>query len=78
MLLKTLIAFKAAFKTLQPSAKAKMAKINSKTLLTGGYLLLQNAATITKESCSPNHIQLNLFVPLPLPAPGSAPGPCIL
>ena len=32
----------------------------------------KNAAT-NKRICFPNHLQLSLFVPLPLPAPGSAP-----
>ena len=28
---------------------------------------------LTRESALPNHLQLSLFVPLPLPAPGLAP-----
>ena len=51
-----------------------MAKINSKILLRGDYLLLQKCSTELESLALPNHLQLTLFVPLPLPAPGSAPG----
>ena len=54
-----------------------MAKINSETLLRGDYLLLQNAATKQENLALSNHLQLSLFVPLPLPAPGSAPVVCM-
>ena len=50
-----------------------MAKINSETLLRGDYLLLQNCSIELENLALPNHLQLSLFVPLPLPAPGSAP-----
>ena len=50
-----------------------MAKINSETLLRSDYLLLQKCSTELENLVLPNHLQLNLFVPLPLPAPGSAP-----
>ena len=51
-----------------------MAKINSETLLRGDYLLLQKCNTELENLALPNHLQLSLFVPLPLPTPGSAPG----
>ena len=51
-----------------------MAKINSGTLLRGNYLLLQKCSTELENLAIPNHLKLSLFVPLPLPAPGSAPG----
>ena len=51
-----------------------MAKINSETLLRGDYLLLQKCSTELENLALPNHLQLSLFVPLPLPTPGSAPG----
>ena len=50
-----------------------MAKINSEILLRGDYLLLQKCSTELENLALPNHLQLTLFVPLPLPAPGSAP-----
>ena len=51
-----------------------MAKINSETLLRNDYLLLQKCSTELENMTLPNHLQLSLFVPLPLPTPGSAPG----
>ena len=51
-----------------------MAKINSETLLRGDYLLLQKCSTELENLALPNHLQLSLFVPLPLPTPGSVPG----
>ena len=53
-----------------------MAKFNSETLLRlvrGDYLLLQKCSTELGNLALPNHLQLTLFVPLPFPAPGSAP-----
>ena len=50
-----------------------MAKINSETLLRGDYLLLQKCSTELENLALPNQLQLSLFVPLPLPTPGSAP-----
>ena len=50
-----------------------MAKINSETPLIGDYLLLQKCSTELENLALPNHLQLSLFVPLPLPTPGSAP-----
>ena len=50
-----------------------MAKINSETLLRGDYLLPQKCNTELENLALPNHLQLSLFVPLPLPTPGSAP-----
>ena len=50
-----------------------MVKINSETLLRGDYLLLQKCSTELENLALPNHLQLSLFVPLPLPTPGSAP-----
>ena len=50
-----------------------MAKINSETLLRGDYLLLQKCSTELQNLALPNHLQLSLFVPLPLSAPGSTP-----
>ena len=73
-LLKIFRAFKTAFNALQPSEKAKIANINSETLLRGNYLLLQKSSTKLENLALPNHLQLSLFVPLPLPNPGSAPG----
>ena len=59
--------------TSQPSKKAKMAKINCETLLRGDYLLLHVCITELENLAFFNHLQLSLFVPLPLLAPGSAP-----
>ena len=50
-----------------------MAKINSETLLRGEYLLLQKCSTELENLALANHLQLSLFVPLPLPTPGSTP-----
>ena len=44
LLFKRFIAFYTAFKTPQPSAKAKMSKIKSETLISGDYLLLQKCS----------------------------------
>ena len=66
-------SFKHLLKTSQPSEKDKMAKINSQTLLKGDYLLLQKNSTELENLALPNHLQLSMFVPLPLPTPGSAP-----
>ena len=52
---------------------AKMAKINSVTLLRGDCSLLQKEQQLIRESALPKHPQLSLFVPLPLPAPESDP-----
>ena len=73
LLFETFGAFQAAYKTSQPSDKAKIAKTSSETLLRGDYLLLQKCSTELENMALPNHLQLTLFVPLPLPAPGSAP-----
>ena len=51
-----------------------MAKFNSETLLRGDCLLPQKCNTELENLALPNHLQLSLFVPLPLPTPGSAPG----
>ena len=53
-----------------------MVKINSETLLRGDYLLLQKCSTELENLALPNHLQLSLFVPLPLPTPGSTPAKC--
>ena len=50
-----------------------MTKINGETLLRGDYLLLQKCSTELENLALSNHLQITLFVPLPLPAPGSAP-----
>ena len=47
-----------------------MAKINTETLLRGDGLLLQEMQQLFFKWPSPT---TSLFVPLPLPAPGSAP-----
>ena len=36
-------------------------------------MLLQKCSTELENLALPNHLQLGLFVPLPLPAPGCAP-----
>ena len=69
-------AFKTTFKTSQASEKAKMAKTNSEKLLRGEYLLLQKCSTKLENLALPDHLKLSLFVPLPLPAPGSVPELC--
>ena len=50
-----------------------MAKINCETLLRGDYLLFHICITELENLAFFNHLQLSLFVPLPLLAPGSAP-----
>ena len=50
-----------------------MAKINCETLLRGDYLLPQKCSYQQENLALPNQLQLSLFVPLPLPTPGSAP-----
>ena len=50
-----------------------MEKIKSETLLRDVYLLLQKCSTELENLVLPNHLQLSLFVPLPLRAPGSSP-----
>ena len=50
-----------------------MAKINRETLLKGDYMLLQKCTTELENLALANHLQLNLFVLLPLPTPGSTP-----
>ena len=49
-----------------------MAKINCKTLRRGDYIILLQKCELENLNLS-NHLQLSQFVPLPLPAPGSAP-----
>ena len=55
-----------------------MAKINSETLLRGDIVCsIKNVATNNYDNLAlPNHLQLSLFVPLPLPAPGSTHDTC--
>ena len=50
-----------------------MVKINSEILLKGVLFAASNMQQLTRESGSPNHLQLVLFVPLPFPGLGSAP-----
>ena len=49
-----------------------MTKIYSETLLRD-YLLLQKCSTELENLALPNRLQLTPFVPLPFPAPRSAP-----
>ena len=55
-----------------------MAKINCETLLRGDYLLLHICITKLENLAFFNHLQLSLFVLLPLLAPGSAPAATVL
>ena len=52
----------------------KNISVGTSLLLRKRWLLAASKVQqLTRESILPNHLQLSLFVPLPLPTPGSAP-----